>query len=74
MDVRIAAPASLQPDARCAGAADGWPSASEARITVTEDVAEAVAGADFSTPTSGCRWESRSRRGETGSGSSFRTR
>ena len=45
MDVRIAAPASLQPDSRGAGdGASDWPSSSGARITVTEDVARGGPG------------------------------
>lgn len=47
MDVRLAAPESLWPDealvARCRGMAE----ASGARVTLTEDVGEGVAGADF---------------------------
>jgi len=47
MDVRIAAPASLQPDASVQASARKLAIDSRARITVTADVAEAVRGADY---------------------------
>jgi ornithine carbamoyltransferase len=47
MDVRIAAPASLWPPDRVLEAARELAAASGGGITVTEDVAEAVAGCDF---------------------------
>ncbi|HXQ43489.1 MAG TPA: ornithine carbamoyltransferase [Acidimicrobiales bacterium] len=47
MDVRIAAPAGLQPDPAVQRSAEELAVDSGARITVTEDVAAAVRGADF---------------------------
>ncbi len=47
MDVRIAAPRSLWPDDEVLSDAKALAAASGARITVTEDVAEAVKGCDF---------------------------
>jgi ornithine carbamoyltransferase len=47
MDVRICAPAALQPGPGVQDIARGLAAASGARMTVTADVAEAVAGADF---------------------------
>jgi ornithine carbamoyltransferase len=47
MDVRIAAPRSLWPDAEVLDAAKQLAAASGAAITITEDVAEAVKGCDF---------------------------
>jgi ornithine carbamoyltransferase len=47
MDVRIAAPRSLWPNGEILGAARGFAEASGGRITVTENVEEAVRGCDF---------------------------
>ncbi len=47
MDARICAPAALQPSAEVRGIAAGLAAGSGARLLVTEDVHEAVAGADF---------------------------
>ena len=47
MDVRIASPVSLQPDADVQESAEELAFASGARLTLTEDVVEAVRGADF---------------------------
>jgi ornithine carbamoyltransferase len=47
MDVRVCAPAGLQPDAGIRDIAAGLAAGSGARITVTGDVNEGVAGADF---------------------------
>lgn len=47
MDVRIAAPAPLQPDPAVVAAAQDIAAQSGARVTVTTDVDEAIAGADF---------------------------
>ena len=47
MDVRICAPASLQPSARVQGIAGKLAAGSGARLTVTADIPSAVAGADY---------------------------
>ncbi|MGA3351705.1 MAG: ornithine carbamoyltransferase [Acidimicrobiales bacterium] len=47
MDVRIAAPEALWPSAQVQATAEALASDSRARITVTDDAARAVAGADF---------------------------
>ncbi|MFQ4149400.1 ornithine carbamoyltransferase [Arthrobacter sp. LAPM80] len=47
MDVRIAAPALLQPDPAVVAAAQEIAAQSGARVTVTTDVDEAIAGSDF---------------------------
>jgi ornithine carbamoyltransferase len=47
MDVRIAAPASLQPPADVVAAAQEAAAASGARVLVTDDVTAAVRGADY---------------------------
>jgi ornithine carbamoyltransferase len=47
MDVRIGAPAALQPSAEVRGIAAGLAAASGARMLVTEDVNAGVAGVDF---------------------------
>ncbi|WP_033216986.1 ornithine carbamoyltransferase [Kitasatospora phosalacinea] len=47
MDIRIVAPASLWPSEEVRKAADSLAETSGARITLTEDVAAGVAGADF---------------------------
>src|SRR4051795_5979100 len=47
MDVRIAAPRSLWPGDEVQDAANRLAAASGAKITITEDVAEAVKGCDF---------------------------
>ena len=47
LDVRICAPAGLQPSAEVQAIAAGLAARSGARMTVTADVAEGVAGADF---------------------------
>ncbi|QKW19589.1 ornithine carbamoyltransferase [Kitasatospora sp. NA04385] len=47
MDIRIVAPASLWPGEEIRKAADALAETSGARITLTEDVAAGVAGADF---------------------------
>jgi len=47
MDTRICAPEPLQPSAAVAAIARGLASGSGARLTVTADVAAAVAGADY---------------------------
>ena len=47
MDVRIAAPRSLWPPDEVLAAARGFAAESGAKVTVTEDVAEAVNGCDF---------------------------
>ncbi|ROR44353.1 ornithine carbamoyltransferase [Kitasatospora cineracea] len=47
MDIRIVAPASLWPAEEVRKAAESLAGASGARITLTEDVAAGVAGADF---------------------------
>jgi len=47
MDVRICAPATLQPSARVQDIAGKLAAASGARLTVTADTAAAVAGADY---------------------------
>ncbi len=47
MDVRICAPAALQPAPVVQGLAEDLAASSGARITVTADLAEGVAGADF---------------------------
>jgi ornithine carbamoyltransferase len=47
LDVRLAAPASLQPSAEVQAIAAGLAAASGARLTVTDQVKEAVDGADF---------------------------
>jgi ornithine carbamoyltransferase len=46
MDVRVAAPKSLWPDDEVVSLAQGFAAESEARIAITEDVAEAVNGCD----------------------------
>jgi ornithine carbamoyltransferase len=46
MDVRVAAPKSLWPDDEVVSLAQGFAAQSEARIRITEDVAEAVNGCD----------------------------
>ena len=47
MDVRICAPAALQPAAGIQAIATGLATSSGARMTVTADLTEAVAGADY---------------------------
>ena len=47
MDARICAPAALQPSARVQTIARGLAAGSGARLTVTDDLAAAVHGADF---------------------------
>src|SRR6188472_824021 len=47
MDVRIAAPKSLWPAQELIGMAQGFAEAAGGRITITEDVGEAVRGCDF---------------------------
>jgi ornithine carbamoyltransferase len=47
MDVRICAPAALQPSAEIRGIATGLAAGSGARLLVTEDVNAGVAGVDF---------------------------
>ncbi|MDY0816544.1 ornithine carbamoyltransferase [Kitasatospora purpeofusca] len=47
MDIRIVAPRALWPDEEVCKAAESLAGDSGARITLTEDVAEGVAGADF---------------------------
>jgi ornithine carbamoyltransferase len=47
MDVRICAPAALQPSAEVRGIATGLATGSGARLLVTEDVNAGVAGVDF---------------------------
>lgn len=47
MDVRIGAPASLQPERSLMEMCEGFAAESGARITVTEDPVEAVRGTDF---------------------------
>ncbi len=47
MDVRIVAPASLQPDAAVVEAARAVAAVTGARVTVTDDVASGVAGVDY---------------------------
>jgi ornithine carbamoyltransferase len=47
LDVRIAAPESLQPSAEVRSIASDLSGKSGARVTVTDDLASAVAGADF---------------------------
>src|SRR6478609_10008371 len=47
MDVRIAAPRSLWPDEALVGTCEAFAAESGGRITITEDVAEAVRGCDF---------------------------
>jgi ornithine carbamoyltransferase len=47
MDARICAPAALQPSAQVRNIATGLAAGSGARLLVTDDVGEAVAGADF---------------------------
>ena len=47
MDVRIAAPRSLWPDEALVRTSEGFAAESGGRITITEDVAEAVRGCDF---------------------------
>src|SRR5689334_12041961 len=47
MDVRIGAPAALQPSPEVQAIATGLAASSGARMTVTADLAEAVAGADY---------------------------
>jgi ornithine carbamoyltransferase len=47
MDIRICAPALLQPSPAVRDIADGLAAGSGARLTVTADIAPAVAGADF---------------------------
>ncbi|MGF1430085.1 ornithine carbamoyltransferase [Kitasatospora sp. LaBMicrA B282] len=47
MDIRIVAPEELWPSEEVRKAADGLAAASGARITLTRDVAEGVAGVDF---------------------------
>ena len=47
MDVRIAAPAALQPAPRCGISPRISPPGRVPRITVTDDLAAGVAGADF---------------------------
>jgi ornithine carbamoyltransferase len=47
MDVRVAAPVSLQPDSRVEKAAEELAHDSGARVTITDDVSRAVRGADF---------------------------
>ncbi|MEO7236254.1 MAG: ornithine carbamoyltransferase [Lapillicoccus sp.] len=47
MDVRVVAPASLQPAAEVVGAARAVAAETGARVTVTDDVATGVAGVDF---------------------------
>ncbi len=47
MDVRIAAPAALQPTTELIARCRGFAAASGARITVTDDLAAAVDGVDF---------------------------
>ena len=47
LDVRVAAPSALQPSDEVRGIASGLAGKSGARVTVTDDVTAAVAGADF---------------------------
>ena len=47
LDVRIAAPASLQPSAEVRDIASNLADKSTARLTITDDLESAVAGADF---------------------------
>jgi ornithine carbamoyltransferase len=47
MDVRICAPAALQPSAEIRGIATGLAAGSGARLLVTEDISAGVAGVDF---------------------------
>lgn len=47
MDVRIGAPAAYQPDQRIVDLCAGFAAESGARLTITEDPREAVAGVDF---------------------------
>ncbi len=47
LDVRIAAPASLQPSAEVRDIASNLADTSTARLTITDDLESAVAGADF---------------------------
>ena len=47
MDVRIAAPRSLWPDQALVQTSEGFAAESGGKITITEDVAEAVRGCDF---------------------------
>jgi ornithine carbamoyltransferase len=68
MDVRIAAPASLQPPPDVVAAARAAATASGARVLITDDVAAGVTGADFihtdvwlSMGEPDSRWESRVR-------------
>ncbi len=63
MDVRIAAPAALQPPVDVVRIAQGLADRSGARITVTDDVRLRSAPPTSCTPTSGSAWASR-----TGSG------
>jgi ornithine carbamoyltransferase len=47
MDARVCAPADLQPSAPVRGIARGLAAGTGARLTITDDLAAAVAGADF---------------------------
>jgi ornithine carbamoyltransferase len=47
MDARVCAPAALQPSASVRTIARGLAAGTAARLTITDDVAAAVAGADF---------------------------
>ena len=75
MDVRIAAPKSLWPSDESSSLGRRRSPPRRARtITITDDVAEAVAAATSCSPTSGSRWASRRRSGRSGSSCCCRTR
>src|SRR5262249_12280315 len=71
MDVRICAPAALQPALGVQAIATGLAASSGARMTITADLAEAVAGAEcLDTAAGGSwggRWASRPASGMSGS-------
>ena len=67
MDVRIGAPKSLWPRTEIVDSANKIAESTGARITLTENVDEAVPGATSSPPTCGCRWARPTTCGRSGS-------
>jgi ornithine carbamoyltransferase len=72
-DVRLTGPGELHPPKDVIDLATGIAGRTGARITITNDPAEAVADADAE-PTCGCRWASPRTSGRSASSSSGRTR
>ena len=67
-DVRLAGPAELHPPKEVVDLAHQLAEQTGARITITDDVAEAVLGVDSSTPTYGCPWANLKTSGRSESG------